>query len=129
MIGYPNQLQIFIKDNAQTDKLRQAKVEILPRRDCCIELQEYNKKAKLGALRNGISQGQYCAYDLPRGCESCKSSSGGPLQYKKSTKKSLPHIVGISSFNIECDGSLPTIYTRVAFYLDWIESHVWPTSG
>lgn len=34
-------------------------------------------------------------------------------------------IVGITSFGINCGTALPSVYTRVAFYIDWIESIAW----
>lgn len=33
--------------------------------------------------------------------------------------------MGISSFGISCGIGIPTIYTRVAGYIDWIEDIVW----
>lgn len=35
-------------------------------------------------------------------------------------------VVGVTSFGISCGSALPSVYARVAFYLDWIESIVWP---
>lgn len=36
-------------------------------------------------------------------------------------------IVGVVSFGVSCGTALPGVYTRVAFYVGWIESIVWPT--
>lgn len=95
----------------------------MPLAMCNITLTEYNKKVNLTQLRNGLRQSQYCAYD-PQGVnENCKLGGGAPLQYI-SSEQTLPHIIGVSSFGIKCD--LPMVYTRVAHYLDWIESIVWP---
>lgn len=49
---------------------------------------------------------------------------GGPLQIFVGDS-TMAHVVGIVSFGISCNTALPSIYTRVAYYLNWIESHVW----
>lgn len=55
------------------------------------------------------------------------SQTLGPLQYKTFVKQdSLYYIVGITSFGASCGSEVPGVYTRVAEYLDWIESVVWP---
>lgn len=51
--------------------------------------------------------------------------SGGPLQIIPHDS-SLAKVVGVVSFGITCGNALPSIYTRVAFYADWIASYVWP---
>lgn len=55
---------------------------------------------------------------------SCRGDSGGPLQVFRNSYTS--HIVGIVSFGISCGATLPGVYTRVAFYSDWIVPRVWP---
>lgn len=51
--------------------------------------------------------------------------SGGPLQLV--SKDSSPAtVIGVVSFGIVCGNALPSIYTRVAFYADWIAAYVWP---
>lgn len=35
-------------------------------------------------------------------------------------------VVGVVSFGASCGTELPGVYTRVAFYIEWIESIVWP---
>lgn len=86
---------------------------------------EYNRKANLRPLTNGIGQSQYCAYDPHEGSGVCEGGSGGPLQYFP-TNQSLSHVIGVFSFGVECDSFLPQVYTRIAHYLDWIEPIVWP---
>lgn len=51
--------------------------------------------------------------------------SGGPLQIYSPDEK-MAKVVGVVSFGISCDSVWPGVYTRVAYYLDWIESNVWP---
>lgn len=49
--------------------------------------------------------------------------AGGPLGFKA---EKTHYIAGITSFGVGCGSESPGVYTRVASYLDWIESVVWP---
>lgn len=98
-------------------------VETLPLSECNARYKEHNRKVHSAALTNGITENQYCAWDPNLKKDSCRGDSGGPLQFFHNPNTS--HVVGIVSFGIACASNLPTIYTRVAYYLDWIESHVW----
>lgn len=73
-------------------------------------------------LQNGISDSQYCARDPVGRRDTCKGDSGGGLQVFRNSLTS--HVVGIVSFGGAGGGTLPTIYTRVAYYAEWISSHV-----
>lgn len=55
-----------------------------------------------------------------------QGDSGGPLQTNHTTKDNIFFIVGVTSFGKNCGSQIPAVYTRVAYYLDWIESVVWP---
>lgn len=94
--------------------------------ECNETLLNYNIEADLPSLRNGVSESQYCAYDPQGKNDSCQGDSGGPLQYIPTNNTLIPTVVGIVSFGISCGTVLPSVYTRVAYYLDWIESIVWP---
>lgn len=48
----------------------------------------------------------------------------GPLFIREDSGMSTVH--GIVSFGVSCGTELPGIYTRIASYVDWIESIVWP---
>lgn len=74
-------------------------------------------------MKNGINKSQYCAFDPEGRSETCQGDSGGPLQafHGNSTKA---HIVGVVSFGIGCGKEFPTVFTRVAHYIDWIAEHV-----
>ncbi|KAJ6636985.1 Serine protease Hayan, partial [Pseudolycoriella hygida] len=72
--------------------------------------------------RNQIDNGQYCAQDQNNQHDACGGDSGGPLQIIESK---LATVVGVVSWGADCDGSTPGIYSRVAYYLDWIEDVVW----
>lgn len=59
--------------------------------------------------------------------DTCEGDSGGPLQFIH-PQLDLSTIVGVTSTGLPCGTSwkIPGIYTRVAHFIDWIESHVWP---
>ncbi|XP_037030140.1 serine protease Hayan-like isoform X2 [Bradysia coprophila] len=89
---------------------------------CNASLLGYNANDR--SLRNGVNLGQICAYDPDARQDSCEGDSGGPLQIY--SPNGMSTIVGVTSFGISCGSALPSVYARVAFYLDWIESIVWP---
>lgn len=100
----------------------------MPLTQCNGTLLTYNDGGNIKILFNRISDGQYCAQvsDL-NGKDSCEGEGGGPLQFIPSGSE-LAKVVGIVAFGISCDTRYPSVYTRVAHYLDWIESHVWPNN-
>lgn len=97
----------------------------MPLSECNATLVNFNEMRDVPAFRNGIDESQYCAHDPIGNQDSCRGDSGGPLQTTRSYSK-LSKIVGIVSFGIGCGKGQPGIYTRVAHYIDWIGSHVWP---
>ncbi|XP_017786623.1 PREDICTED: venom protease-like [Nicrophorus vespilloides] len=98
-----------------------------------IQLREMNNsqcnnhyKINKRLYNKGISPSmQICAGDP--GKDTCKGDSGGPLQqYNKKYIKAFD-IHGVTSFGKACLlTSSPAVYTRVSYYIDWIESIVWP---
>lgn len=52
--------------------------------------------------------------------------SGGPLQVVENTNKCAYLIIGVTSYGLGCGfANVPSVYTRVSRYLDWIEGKVW----
>lgn len=69
-----------------------------------------------------LNEGHLCTSPGER--DTCDGDSGGPLQIVDNIGVST--IVGVTSSGISCGSPfIPGIYTRVAFFLDWIESIVW----
>lgn len=97
----------------------------MPLELCNTTLVEINRQANEIALRNGLSPSQCCAFDPTARNDACQGDSGGPLQ-QFSNSPNIAEIVGVVSFGVSCGTKLPSIYTRVAYYLDWIEPIVWP---
>ncbi|XP_021693939.1 serine protease persephone [Aedes aegypti] len=80
-------------------------------------------------LPQGIIDTQYCATGreniiTKQVGDTCQGDSGGPLQIVVDGKFQL---VGVTSFGNGCGSNTPSVYTRVAKYIDWIEQIVWPT--
>lgn len=74
-----------------------------------------------------ISDSQYCAYDPKFKGDACQGDSGGPLQVFRQDAR-LATVVGVASYGVKtCPSEAPDVYTKVAYYLDWIQSHVWPS--
>lgn len=76
------------------------------------------------SYRSGLNDGHYCAFDPELKKDACQSDSGGPLQLVENKEST---IVGIVSFGLSCGSAVPSVYARVAYYLDWIEGIVWPS--
>ncbi|XP_031625896.1 serine protease persephone-like [Contarinia nasturtii] len=112
----------------RSNVLLKTQLTSMPLPECNQTFLNYNVLAYQAALQDGISQGQYCAYDPTGRNDSCQGDSGGPLQYFPTSNSSVSTVVGIVSYGLSCGTALPGIYTRVAFYLDWIESIVWPNT-
>ncbi|XP_031634257.1 serine protease Hayan-like [Contarinia nasturtii] len=93
----------------------------MPLEECRTLLKNANNGGQDKTLKSRFINGQYCAYG-GEGKRSCHGDSGGPLTYLKSSTST---IVGVVSAGSNCLLDLPDIYTRVAYYLDWIEPKVW----
>ncbi|XP_062554878.1 venom protease-like isoform X2 [Armigeres subalbatus] len=77
-------------------------------------------------VRKGVVEEQLCAGDIDGDYDTCQGDSGGPLQITEQSNHCSFTLLGITSIGQGCGGTIPAIYTRVASYLDWIESTVWP---
>ncbi|CAG4965215.1 unnamed protein product [Parnassius apollo] len=99
--------------------LLKANVSVVAREKCTTSYTSWRK------LPDGISDDQICAGD-PQGLkDTCQGDSGGPLQGLTDSDGHY-RLVGVTSFGRGCGSTVPGVYTRIAKYLDWIESVVWP---
>lgn len=114
----------FVAVNSMTSELRKVNLKTMPLSECNATLLEFYRKFNLAAFRNGVDESQYCAHDPLGYQDSCQEDSGGPLQTDQGFSGS-PKLVGIVSFGT-CRRAQASIYTRVAYYIDWIGAHVWP---
>lgn len=100
-----------------SDELLKVEVPIIPEADC--------KKpyAKTPAKINHL---QICAGGRNKK-DSCSGDSGGPLQTISAWKNDVCFVQhGIVSFGPRWCGieSFPGVYTRVAYYMDWILDNI-----
>uniref|UniRef100_A0A4Y0BRI1 Peptidase S1 domain-containing protein n=1 Tax=Anopheles funestus TaxID=62324 RepID=A0A4Y0BRI1_ANOFN len=87
-------------------------------------------------IKDGIRPSQYCARGsqqlvggVPLYSDTCEGDSGGPLYYVAGGEDAPKYyLLGVTSFGAGCGSSNPSVYTRISYYMDWIESHVWPPS-
>lgn len=113
----------------RSNVLLKTQLDTVPLDKCNEKVLFYNNFiSDLAAFRDGLIEGQYCAQDPQGKNESCVGDSGGPLQMFDESNYGIATVVGIVSFGIGCGSDVPGIYTRVGYYLNWIESYVWPKS-
>ncbi|CAH0730834.1 unnamed protein product, partial [Brenthis ino] len=107
-----------------------------------ITLRDYDEcEAKLEVKRNRNWQGflrhQLCAGEKAGGIDTCQGDSGGPLQKLIPLNREpgwryyyLYHVIGVTSFGFGCaQPDTPSVYTRIASFLGWIENIVWPNNS
>lgn len=79
-------------------------------------------------IPNGLQDHQMCA-GSPKKSDACQGDSGGPLQvFTERNPYCMQHVAGVVSFGIFCGNKVPGVYTRVGFYMRWIEKTVWPNA-
>ncbi|XP_011292313.3 serine protease snake [Musca domestica] len=77
-------------------------------------------------LPNGLDAGQICAGDPNGKMDTCQGDSGGPLLLNVAKYQTyVPYVVGLTSFGDGCATGVPSIYTRIYTFIEWIESQVW----
>ncbi|KAF7282593.1 venom protease-like [Rhynchophorus ferrugineus] len=92
----------------------------------------YKSQAGTNKLRDGIKDDiMICAGSSTDLKDTCQGDSGGPLQVYKGEDKEqscLYDIIGVTAFGKACGlaKNVPGVYTRVSYYVKWIEDYVWP---
>lgn len=96
----------------------------IPLLQCNKTILEYTKGANETVVQDGINAVQYCVQFSDRRNDSCDGSSDGRLKII-SPFTTLPKIVGIALIDVDCATTLPSVYTRVAYYVKWIQPVIW----
>jgi len=110
------------EDGYMTEKehLRAVDVPITKLNDCIWQYSNTEFDAKHGVVRRKtyITNKNICAGGK-EGKDACHGDSGGPLSYED--RNGFHTLVGVVSWGDHCGKkNFPTVYTRVAGYLDWI---------
>lgn len=74
--------------------------------------------------RGVIEDVQICAGT--DGKDTCQGDSGGPLAIYDKENHCMYDVIGVTSLGKLCGSITPGIYTRVFYYLQWLENTVWP---
>lgn len=105
----------------KTDDLQKVSLSLFSF-DECRRLYGKHKKIPLGILKS-----QLCAGSRTGKQDTCQGDSGGPIQIMAQGNSCVYYVIGITSFGKSCAVSnAPGVYTKVSYYLNWIERVVWP---
>jgi len=116
--------ELIVAGWGRTEKSRSSSVlqftslQEVEREECEAMYREAGQAGRLGPLTEGLAvlPSQLCASGEDQ-TDSCSGDSGGPLM----ARTDKWYLTGLVSFGTnECDSSLPGVYTRVSFFLDWI---------
>ncbi|XP_058455314.1 serine protease snake-like [Malaya genurostris] len=100
--------------------LRKVMLDFLEKKDC--EDQFLGSRS----FKRGVIDEQLCVGSFRGGKDTCQGDSGGPIQVITEPKGCTYHVLGVTSTGSACGvGRSPSIYTRVASYVEWIEGIVW----
>jgi secreted trypsin-like serine protease len=105
-----------------SNSILKGEVEEIPLDECRLDYKDKFRANMIAALPDGITDGLLCAKNRNKTVDTCRGDSGTALKYFQDGNF---YIVGITSFGISCQSKLPSFYTRVSHYLDWIEEIVW----
>lgn len=104
------------ENDAQSEILQVVNLEYF---DNCFDVIKRNR-----FIPSGIKEeSQICFGHKTEMKDTCGGDSGGPLNYFDGTYK----VFGITSFGKDCAViGYPAVYTRVSYFINWIEDIVWP---
>lgn len=104
---------------SQSDTLLKVDLEYFPNNEC---QNNYNNVQVEYLPRGILDESQICAGSHLDLKDTCQGDSGGPLQIRNE----ILYLVGITSFGKACGvANSPAVYTRVSYYIPWIEQIVW----
>lgn len=121
---------LFVSDESTSNTLLKANLKTVPLSKCNSTVVDYVARMVSSPFKSGLDQSYYCAVDADGVSDTCDVDNGTPLQIVRRYFE-LSTVVGVISAALPCVQSndhFPGIFTRVAFFIDWIESYVWPNS-
>lgn len=103
-----------------SENLQEVAVRIIPHDTC--------KSATF--YQNDVHESQVCAGYAEGGQDSCAGDSGGPLVCKSGTENNNFVLYGLVSWGYGCARqNKPGVYTRIAYFMPWIQSKIALTTG
>nr|XP_022321791.1 fibrinolytic enzyme, isozyme C-like [Crassostrea virginica]XP_022321856.1 fibrinolytic enzyme, isozyme C-like [Crassostrea virginica] len=97
---------------ALSDPLMEAQMTNIPNTECA------NRWS--GVSGAAINNGHICPFEPNK--SACNGDSGGPYVCEKNGGYML---AGVTSWGIStCDGTFPSVYTRVSYYLAWLANYI-----
>ncbi|XP_011251548.2 serine protease snake-like [Camponotus floridanus] len=108
--------------DTRSDNLLKVTLKLVDHATCNASFWEdsSNTKLPLGI----VDKWQICAGEVGR--DTCQGDSGGPLVIFNKDHDCMYNIIGITSFGRSCGSNIPGVYTRVYYYIPWIERVAWP---
>ncbi|SPP88056.1 blast:Serine protease snake [Drosophila guanche] len=105
---------------AQKQSKKLLKVQLRGYGQRCLTSVEPNEE-----LPNGYNASTQLCIGSPESKDTCNGDSGGPVLSYHKDYPCMYHVMGITSHGIACDTpDVPSAYTRVHYYLDWIKQHL-----
>ncbi|KAH8381907.1 hypothetical protein KR009_000905 [Drosophila setifemur] len=102
---------------AQAESNKLLKVQLRNYKDRCLTTTERNEE-----LPNGFNASSQMCIGSPDSKDTCNGDSGGPVLAYHKGYPCMYHVMGITSVGVFCDTpDIPSAYTRVHYYLDWIK--------
>lgn len=124
--------RVNCSDSKISHVLQKTNLTTVPLAQCNATFMEYNKDIDMPSLRQGLLNSQLCAIDTNEAHTKQKrisspnlGDSGGPI-FIYDYETGVSTIVGVTSFGVGCGTAYPSVYTRIASFVDWIEKYVWP---
>lgn len=113
------------ENGVSADVLQQLRVPVLENSVCSEKYRLYSHVISKEQFNDDV----LCAGYLSGGRDTCQGDSGGPLMFfqphHSSRKAQTFYQIGIVSYGIGCAREqIPSVYTRVTSFMDWIHDHL-----
>lgn len=109
---------MFFTATSYSSMLMKADVAEVPLQECREIYENAYGKVTIIGIGKGITDGMMCAKNSSSSADTCQGDSGSALNFRH---KRRYFVVGVTSFGQTCGGQLPSFYTRVSKYIEWIE--------
>ena len=113
-------LGICLKILKKTPELLQGVMLPLISTELCTIIDDRDRDRNMGVEKGELPENMICAGYEEGDKDSCKGDSGGPMtQFDKNDQAT---VIGVVSWGLGCASEgKPGVYTKVAFFADWIE--------